>query len=112
RGGVHAPVSACASGAEALAWAYKLITAGDIDVAIAGGAEACITALPVAGFSRMRAMSTRNDDPVHSSRPFDKGRDGFILGEGAGMLVLEREESAKARGAKIYGVLAGIGMSN
>lgn len=112
RGGVHAPVSACASGSEALAWAYKLITAGDIDMAIAGGAEACITALPVAGFSQMRAMSTRNDDPEHASRPFDIDRDGFILGEGAGMLVLEREESAKARGATIYGVLAGIGMSN
>ncbi len=112
RGGVHAPVSACASGAEALAWAFKLIRSGDIDVAIAGGAEACITALPVAGFSQMRAMSTRNDDPVHASRPFDRDRDGFILGEGAGMLVLEREESARARGAKIYGVLAGVGMSN
>ncbi|MBN9609484.1 MAG: beta-ketoacyl-[acyl-carrier-protein] synthase II [Actinobacteria bacterium 69-20] len=112
RGGVHAPVSACASGAEALAWAFKLIKSGDIDVAIAGGAEACITALPVAGFSQMRAMSTRNDDPAHASRPFDRDRDGFILGEGAGMLVLEREESARARGAKIYGVLAGVGMSN
>lgn len=112
RGGVHAPVSACASGAEAIAWAYKLITAGDIDVAIAGGAEACITALPVAGFSQMRAMSTRNDDPAGASRPFDADRDGFILGEGAGMLVLEREEAAKARGATIYGVLAGVGMSN
>lgn len=112
RGGVHAPVSACASGAEALAWAYKLIVSGDIDMAIAGGAEACITALPVAGFSQMRAMSTRNDDPQHASRPFDRDRDGFILGEGAGMLVLEREQDAKARGAKIYGVLAGIGMSN
>lgn len=112
RGGVHAPVSACASGAEALAWAYKLIQSGDIDVAIAGGAEACITALPVAGFSQMRAMSTRNDDPEHASRPFDRDRDGFILGEGAGMLILEREEDAKARGAKIYGALAGVGMSN
>lgn len=112
RGGVHAPVSACASGAEAIAWAYKLIQSGDIDVAIAGGAEASITALPVAGFSQMRAMSTRNDDPQHASRPFDVDRDGFILGEGAGMLVLEREEDAKARGAKIYGVLAGVGMSN
>lgn len=112
RGGVHAPVSACASGAEALAWAFKLIRSGDIDMAIAGGAEACITALPVAGFSQMRAMSTRNDDPVHSSRPFDRDRDGFILGEGAGMLVLEREDAALARGAKIYGVLAGVGMSN
>lgn len=112
RGGVHAPVSACASGAEAIAWAFRLIQSGDIDVAIAGGAEASITALPVAGFSQMRAMSTRNDDPEHASRPFDIDRDGFILGEGAGMLVLEREEDAKARGAKIYGVLAGAGMSN
>lgn len=112
RGGVHAPVSACASGAEGLAWAYKLIQSGDIDVAIAGGAEACITALPVAGFSQMRAMSTRNDDPQHASRPFDRDRDGFILGEGAGIVVLEREEAAKARGAKIYGYLAGVGMSN
>ncbi len=112
RGGVHAPVSACASGAEALAWAYKLIQEGDIDVAIAGGAEASITALPIAGFSQMRAMSTRNDDPEHASRPFDVDRDGFILGEGAGILVLEREADAKARGAKIYGVLAGVGMSN
>lgn len=112
RGGVHAPVAACASGAEALAWAFRLIKEGDIDIAIAGGAEACITALPVAGFSQMRAMSTRNDEPGRASRPFDVDRDGFILGEGAGMLVLEREEDAKARGAKIYGVLAGAGMSN
>lgn len=112
RGGVHAPVSACASGAEAIAWAFKLIKSGDIDVAIAGGAEACITALPVAGFSQMRAMSTRNDDPQHASRPFDRDRDGFILGEGAGALVLEREEDARARGARIYGVVAGVGMSN
>lgn len=112
RGGVHAPVAACASGAEALAWAFRMIRDGDIDVAIAGGAEACITALPVAGFSQMRAMSTRNDAPEHASRPFDVDRDGFILGEGAGILVLEREDHAKARGAKIYGVLAGAGMSN
>ena len=112
RGGVHAPVSACASGAEALAWAHRLIQDGDIDVAIAGGAEASICPLPLAGFSQMRAMSTRNGDPEHASRPFDRDRDGFILGEGAGILVLEREEDAKARGAKIYGVLAGAGMSN
>jgi 3-oxoacyl-[acyl-carrier-protein] synthase II len=112
KGGVHAPVAACASGAEALAWAYKLIREGDIDVAIAGGAEACICALPVAGFSQMRAMSTRNDDPQRASRPFDVDRDGFVLGEGAGILILEREEAARARGATIYGVLAGIGMSN
>lgn len=112
KGGVHTPVAACASGAEALAWAYKLLQSGDIDVAIAGGAEASITALPVAGFSQMRAMSTRNDAPEKASRPFDVDRDGFILGEGAGVLILEREESARARGAKIYGVLAGIGMTN
>lgn len=112
RGGVHAPVAACAAGAEGLAWAYTLIKAGEIDIAIAGGAEACIHQLPVAGFSQMRAMSTRNDDPATASRPFDIGRDGFVLGEGAGMMVLERRDHALARGAEIYGTLAGIGMSN
>ncbi|WP_029135279.1 beta-ketoacyl-[acyl-carrier-protein] synthase family protein [Nakamurella lactea] len=112
RGGVHAPVSACASGAEGIAWAWRMIRDGDIDVAIAGGAEACITSLPVAGFSQMRAMSTRNDDPATASRPFDVDRDGFILGEGAGMMILERRDHAVARGAQIYGTLAGVGMSN
>jgi len=112
RGGVHAPVAACAAGAEAMAWAFTLIKAGEMDIAIAGGAEACIHQLPVAGFSQMRAMSTRNDDPGTASRPFDMGRDGFVLGEGAGMMVLERRDHAVARGAKIYGTLAGIGMSN
>jgi 3-oxoacyl-[acyl-carrier-protein] synthase II len=112
RGGVHAPVSACASGAEGLAWAYRMIKSGELDVAIAGGAEACVHPLPMAGFSQMRAMSTRNDDPQTASRPFDVDRDGFVLGEGAGIMVLEREAHAKARGAKIYGRLAGIGMSN
>ena len=112
RGGVHAPVSACASGAEGLAWAYRMIKSGELDVAIAGGAEACVHPLPMAGFSQMRAMSTRNDDPMTASRPFDIDRDGFVLGEGAGIMVLEREAHAKARGAKIYGRLAGIGMSN
>lgn len=112
RGGVHAPVSACASGAEGLAWAYRMIKSGELDVAIAGGAEACVHPLPMAGFSQMRAMSTRNDDPQTASRPFDIDRDGFVLGEGAGIMVLEREAHAKARGAKIYGRLAGIGMSN
>ena len=95
-----------------MAWAYTLIKAGEIDIAIAGGAEACIHQLPVAGFSQMRAMSTRNDDPTTASRPFDIGRDGFVLGEGAGMMVLERRDHAVARGAEIYGTLAGIGMSN
>lgn len=112
RGGVHAPVSACASGAEGLAWAYRMIKSGELDVAIAGGAEACVHPLPMAGFSQMRAMSTRNDDPLTASRPFDIDRDGFVLGEGAGIMVLEREDHARARGAKIYGRLAGIGMSN
>ncbi len=112
RGGVHAPVSACASGAEGIAWAYKMIKDGEIDVAIAGGAEACIHPLPIAGFAQMRAMSTRNHDPQGASRPFDVERDGFVLGEGAGIMVLEREDHARARGAKIYGRLAGIGMSN
>ena len=112
RGGVHAPVSACASGAEGLAWAYRMIKSGELDVAIAGGAEACVHPLPMAGFSQMRAMSTRNDDPQTASRPFDVDRDGFVLGEGAGIMVLEREAHAQARGAKLYGRLAGIGMSN
>jgi 3-oxoacyl-[acyl-carrier-protein] synthase II len=112
RGGVHAPVSACASGAEGMAWAYRMIKAGDFDIAIAGGAEACIAPIPVAGFSQMRAMSTRNDDPQGASRPFDRDRDGFVIGEGAGMMVLERRDHAVARGARIYGTLAGVGMSN
>ena len=112
RGGVHAPVSACAAGAEGLAWAHMLIKAGEVDIALAGGAEASIHQLPVAGFSQMRAMSTRNDDPLTASRPFDLGRDGFVLGEGSGIMVLERRDHAEARGARIYGTLAGVGMSN
>lgn len=112
RGGVHAPVSACASGSEAIALAYRMIKMGEIDIAMAGGAEACIHPLPVAGFAQMRAMSTRNHDPAGASRPFDIERDGFVLGEGAGIMVLERADHARARGAKIYGRLAGIGMSN
>ena len=112
RGAVHAPVSACAAGAEGIAWAYKLIKEGEIDIALAGGAEGCIHPLPMAGFSQMRAMSTRNDDPATASRPFDTGRDGFVIGEGAGIMVLERRSHAEARGAKIYGTLAGIGMTN
>jgi 3-oxoacyl-[acyl-carrier-protein] synthase II len=89
-----------------------MIKDGELDVALAGGAESCIHPLPLAGFSQMRAISTRNDDPEHASRPFDIDRDGFVLGEGAGVVVLEREDHARARGAKIYGVLAGVGMSN
>ena len=89
-----------------------MIKSGELDIAIAGGAEACVHPLPMAGFAQMRAMSTRNDDPQGASRPFDIERDGFVLGEGAGIMVLERADHAKARGAKIYGRLAGIGMSN
>ncbi|MGH3795518.1 MAG: beta-ketoacyl-[acyl-carrier-protein] synthase family protein [Pseudonocardiaceae bacterium] len=112
RGGVHAPVAACASGAEALAIAWRMLRAGEVDVVVAGGAEACITALPIAGFSQMRAMSTRNDEPERASRPFDISRDGFVLGEGAGMMVLERAEFAAARGAQVHGRLAGVGTSS
>jgi 3-oxoacyl-[acyl-carrier-protein] synthase II len=113
RGGVHAPVSACASGAEALAWGWRMLKAGEVDVVIAGGAEACITGIPLAGFAQMRAMCmSHNDDPEHASRPFDAGRDGFVLGEGAGIMVLERAEYAAARGATVHGRLAGIGTSS
>jgi len=112
RAGVHTPVSACASGSEGISLALDLLRAGRADVVVAGGAEACIHPLPMAGFARMRAMSTRNDDPERASRPWDKGRDGFVLGEGAGLLVLERAESAKARGAHIYAILAGAGVTN
>jgi len=110
--GVHAPTSACATGAEAIAWAMDIIRSGRADVVVAGGTEAVIHPLPIAGFSSMRAMSTRNDDPEGASRPWDKARDGFVLGEGAGIIVLERAESAKARGAKIYARLAGAGMTS
>jgi 3-oxoacyl-[acyl-carrier-protein] synthase II len=111
RAGVHAPVSACASGAEALAWAYRLIQEGDADVVVAGGAEACITGITVAGFVQSRTLSSRNDEPERASRPFDTGRDGFVLGEGAGILVLERADFARARGATIHGRLAGHGLT-
>jgi 3-oxoacyl-[acyl-carrier-protein] synthase II len=112
RAGVHAPVSACASGAEAIAWAYRMIRSGEADVVIAGGAEACITGITMAGFAQARTMSTRNNAPEKASRPFDGERDGFVLGEGAGIMVLERADFAKARGAKVYARLAGIGTSS
>ncbi|MGI8720619.1 MAG: beta-ketoacyl-[acyl-carrier-protein] synthase family protein [Geodermatophilaceae bacterium] len=111
RAGVHTPVSACAAGSEGISLGLDLIRSGRADVVVAGGAEACIHPLPLAGFSRMRALSTRNDDPERASRPFDKDRDGFVLGEGAGLMVLERAEFARARGARIYAVLAGAGVS-
>lgn len=112
RAGVHAPMSACASGAEAIAWAWRMIMSGEADVVAAGGTDACITPAIMAGFTRARSMSTRNASPGTASRPFDAGRDGFVLGEGAGIVVLERADFAAARGAKAYGRLAGVGMSN
>jgi len=110
--GVHAMASACATGAEALSLGLDLIRAGRADVVMTGGTEAVIHPLPIAGFASMRAMSTRNDDPERASRPWDKGRDGFVLGEGAGALVLERADHAIARGATIYARLAGAGITS
>jgi len=112
RGGVHCPVSACASGAEAIALALELLRSGRADVVVAGGAEACVHPLPLAGFAQMRALSTRHDSPEEASRPYDKGRDGFVLGEGAGVLVLERTDFAQARGARVHGHLAGAGLAS
>jgi 3-oxoacyl-[acyl-carrier-protein] synthase II len=112
RAGVHTTVSACASGAEAIALGLDLIQLDRADVVLVGGTEACIHPLNIAGFAQMRAMSTRNDEPQRASRPFDKGRDGFVLGEGAGMLVLERASSARARGRTPYAVLGGAGLTS
>ncbi|SCE99480.1 3-oxoacyl-[acyl-carrier-protein] synthase II [Micromonospora purpureochromogenes] len=112
RAGVHSVASACATGAEAIALGMDMIRAGRADVVVAGGTEAVIHQLPIAGFSSMRAMSTRNDEPERASRPWDKGRDGFVLGEGAGILVLERAEHAAARGARVYARLAGSGITS
>ncbi len=112
RAGVHTPVSACASGAEALALALEVLRSGRADVVVAGGSEACVHPLPMAGFAQMRALSTRNDAPEAASRPYDKGRDGFVLGEGAGILVLETEEHARARGARVHARLAGAGLAS
>ncbi|MCL1891672.1 MAG: beta-ketoacyl-ACP synthase II [Alphaproteobacteria bacterium] len=104
-------VTACATGTHSIGEAARLIKYGDADIMICGGAEAGIGRLGMAGFCAMRALSTRNDEPTRASRPWDKGRDGFVMGEGAGILVLEEYEHAKARGAKIYAEVAGYGMS-
>jgi 3-oxoacyl-[acyl-carrier-protein] synthase II len=112
RAGVHTTVSACASGAEAIGYGMDMIRSGRADVVLAGGTEAAIIQLNIAAFAAMRALSTRNDEPERASRPFDKGRDGFVLGEGAGMVVLESEEHAAARGATVHAVAAGVGYSS
>ena len=111
RAGAHTTVSACASGAESMGTGYEMIRAGRADMVVAGGTEAAMHPICFAGFSQMQALSTRNDDPTAASRPYDTGRDGFVMGEGAGVMVLEEYEHAKARGARIYAEFASIGMS-
>ena len=112
RAGVHTPVSACASGAEAIGYALEMIRSNRADIIVSGGVEAAIHALPMAGFAAMKALSTRNEEPARASRPYDSGRDGFVLGEGGGILILEEYEHAKARGAKIYCEIVGQGLSS
>ena len=112
KAGVHTPVSACASGAEAIGYALEMIRNNRADVVVSGGVEAAIHQLPMAGFAAMKALSTRNDAPARASRPYDADRDGFVLGEGGGVLILEEYEHAKARGAKIYCELVGQGLSS
>jgi 3-oxoacyl-[acyl-carrier-protein] synthase II len=111
RAGVHAAVSACASSAEAIGYGMHMIRSGRADVVVAGGAEATILPFAIASFAVMRALSVRNDDPERASRPFDKARDGFVLGEGAGMIVLESAGHAARRGAIVHAVAAGVGYS-
>jgi len=112
KAGVHTPVSACASGAEAIGYALEMIRTNRADIIVSGGVEAAIHQLPMAGFAAMKALSTRNDSPERASRPYDRDRDGFVLGEGGGILILEEYEHAKARGAKIYCELVGQGLSS
>lgn len=112
RAGVHSPASACASGAEGIAVGVQMIQSGRADVVVAGGAEACIAPITIAGFAQARTVSTRNDEPERASRPFDAHRDGFVLGEGAGAVVLERADRAAARGARVYARLGGYGITS
>lgn len=112
RGGARTPVSACASGAEAIAQGAEMIRSGAADVVIAGGVDACVNDLIISGFAQIRALSTRNDDPQGASRPFDRERDGFVLAEGAAIVVLESEEHARSRGAEILGAVAGAAVTS
>lgn len=112
KGGARTPVSACASGAEAISQAADMIRAGAADVVIAGGVDSCLNGLIISGFAQIRALSTRNGDPQSASRPFDRDRDGFVMAEGAAILVLEREDHARARGAEILGVVAGTAVTS
>lgn len=112
RAGVHTPVSACASGAEAVAQGLSMIREGKADLVFAGGVEAAIHPLPLAAFASMKALSTRSDEPEKASRPYDSARDGFVLGEGGAVLILEEYESAKARSARIYGEVLGAGITS
>lgn len=112
RAGVHTPVSACASGAEAIGYAFEMIKNNRAEIVVSGGVEAACHQLPMAAFAAMKALSTRNDDPARASRPYDRDRDGFVLGEGGGVLVLEEYEHAKARGAKIYCEIKGQGLTS
>ncbi|HWG26963.1 beta-ketoacyl-ACP synthase II [Actinospica sp.] len=111
RAGVHTPVSACATGCEAIGYALNMIRSGRADIVVCGGTEAAIHPLPISAFANMMAMSKNNEDPKRASRPYDTGRDGFVLGEGSGIVVLESAEHAAARGARVYAEIAGVGYS-
>jgi 3-oxoacyl-[acyl-carrier-protein] synthase II len=112
QGGARTPVSACASGAEAIAQGVEMITSGAVDVVVTGGVDACVNELAISGFAQLRALSTSNGDPTGASRPFDRNRDGFVIAEGAGIVILEREDFARTRGAEILGRIAGTAVTS